>query len=365
MKQSRPLSILHVAEVLKGGTASYINEVLAYQVRCDEIGGLLVLAPYSQRNYLVQYAKVEYHYFDDFPSRLKNIISLAASFRKLYSRQALDIIHIHGTFAGVAVRLVGCWKRKKTKIVYCSHGWAFDRKSKPWKNTAIAYIERALSYLTDRIINISVHDNESALKRGISGNKLVLIKNGISDIPPVTPVANSPWPQGKIRLLFAGRFDQQKGVDVLLEALALGGETVHCVVVGDSSTSNIDMTIARNNVTFTGWLPRDELQKYMATCDAFVMPSRWEGFGLSALEAMRAAKPIIASRVGGLPELVADGYNGCLVMPESAVELAAVFAKLNLQDLPAMGLNSRTKYLREFNAEQMNNNIIELYHSIA
>lgn len=364
MKRSRPLSILHVAEVLKGGTASYINEILAYQIQLDDIETLLVLAPYSQRNYLVQHAKVEYHYFDDFSSRLKNIISLATSFKRLSSRQAIDIIHIHGTFAGVAVRLISGWNRKKTKIIYCSHGWAFDRKSKPWKNTAIAYIERALSYLTDRIINISSHDNDSASKRGISRDKLALIKNGISDIPPVAPIADSPWPQGKVCLLFAGRFDQQKGVDVLLEALALGGKTVHCVVVGDSSSTNIDMTIASENVTFTGWLSRDELQKYMASCDAFVMPSRWEGFGLSALEAMRAAKPVIATRVGGLPELVTDGYNGFLVTPESVAELVEVFAKLTSQDLATMGLNSRTKYLHEFDAKQMNNKIIELYQSI-
>lgn len=365
MKPRHPYSILHVAEVLKGGTATYINEVLLHQVSSDAIGTLLVLAPYSQRHYLVQYAKVQYHYFDDHPSRLKNIIALGKSFKKLKANHALDIVHIHGTFAGVAVRLVGGWNRSKTKIIYCSHGWAFDRKSKPWKNTVIAMIERGLSLLTDKIINISAHDNESASSRGISREKLVLVKNGISDISTALSLIEAPWQANKIRLLFAGRFDEQKGVDVLLDALALAGDSVHCVIVGDSSSTAIDINLPRKNVTFTGWLSQADLQVYMASCHAFVMPSRWEGFGLSALEAMRAGKPVIASRVGGLPELVEDGYNGILVTAESVAELAHAITDLDSTKLAEMGVNSRAKYLEEFNARQMNHKIIELYQSIA
>ncbi|MDR5172638.1 glycosyltransferase family 4 protein [Methylobacillus flagellatus] len=365
MKQRRPLSILHVAEVLKGGTATYVNEVLAHQVSSDEIAALLVLAPYSQRHYLAQHEKVEYHYFEDFPSRLKNIVSLAKAFKTLQAQQPVDIVHIHGTFAGVAVRLVGGWMRSKTKVIYCSHGWAFDRKSKPWKNTAIACIERGLSFLTDKIINISAHDQASAARRGIAASKLVLIKNGISDTATVATEASIPWPQNRIRLLFAGRFDQQKGVDVLLDALAITGDAVHCVIVGDSTSAAIDVHTPRSNVSFTGWLSPADLQRYMASCDAFVMPSRWEGFGLSALEAMRAGKPVIASRAGGLPELVEHGVNGILVTPEAVSELAAVMASLDSAKLAEMGANSREKYLKEFNAEQMNKNIIALYQAIA
>lgn len=94
------------------------------------------------------------------------------------------------------------------------------------------------------------------------------------------------------------------------------------------------------------------------------MPSRWEGFGLSALEAMRAGKAVVASQVGGLPELVQTGVIGMLVKPNSVDDLVQTLQSLTAANTTSMGQVSREIYESKFKAERMNKEILELYASL-
>lgn len=359
------IKVLHVAEVLKGGTSSYMQELLNYQVEHLDSSDIFVVGPKSQISHLTNLSSLNSFPYNDFPSRLKNIFELGRHVKKILNKHAIDLIHIHGTFAGVAVRLALAFAIKKPKIIYCSHGWAFDRESAPWKNALIGYVEFLLSFLCNRIICISQHDYESARRRYIPDQKLITIKNGIADVPQyeLNEVAVI-WPEKRFRFLFAGRFDKQKGVDLFFAAMQQLGEQAFAYVIGAQSLGDDVVFEPPSNVQLTGWLSRDQVSDYMKSCDVFVMPSRWEGFGLSALEAMRASKPVIATQVGGLPELIENGVNGFLIEKNNIEQLTAAMKKIAQLDHDAMGNAGRLKYERLFTSDILNRSILDLYNKV-
>jgi glycosyltransferase involved in cell wall biosynthesis len=99
-------------------------------------------------------------------------------------------------------------------------------------------------------------------------------------------------------------------------------------------------------------------------CDALVMPSRWEGFGLVALEAMRLGKPVIASRRGALTEIIEHGATGLLFDLDRPGELIDVLRHLDKVALAAMGVNARQEFLRSFTSERMNAELVTLYRTL-
>ncbi|MFL9610282.1 glycosyltransferase [Methylobacillus sp. Pita2] len=344
--------------------ATYLDEVLKFQGSHEAFHVPSILVPDAHLPYLHHAANANVHTFANVGNRILNLLQVAKALLKLQPLQHFDVIHVHGTFAGVTARLLYGWRRGNTKLVYCSHGWAFDRRSAQWKNSLIGLVEKSLSRLTDKIICISRHDFRTARQHGIDESKLLLVKNGVSDAEVVQSTQDIQWPQGKIRLLYAGRFDRQKGIDVLLAALQHVDARIHCFAVGDASLGDIDLGIKPDNVSYTGWLAPKDLQAYMASCDVFIMPSRWEGFGLAALEAMRAGKPVIATDVGGLPELVENKVNGFVIPADSPVALSICLNELDAETLKLMGINSRKKYELEFSALTMNQKILNLYQTL-
>jgi glycosyltransferase involved in cell wall biosynthesis len=353
-------SILHVAEVLKGGTASYIDELLSDQVRRYGAANLCLLVPASQVDSLTQRAGVEVVAFAD-GGRLSNMRALQRELRALLRRRRYDVVHVHGTFAGVALRSM-LWPGGRPALVYCAHGWSFDRQAAGWKLSLMAWAERLLALRCERIICISAHDQVSALARGLPARKLVTIANGIRDQAQVAGKVD--WPESKLRILFAGRFDYQKGIDVLYSAMQQLGPEYAAIAIGDASAGDFELRQQLPNVIQTGWLSRDAVQAYLQSCDVFVMPSRWEGFGLSALEAMRAGRSVVASKVGGLTELVQDGVNGYLVQADDSAALAAALRRCTPERVAAMGAAGRTRFESLFSAARMNQEIAALYQSM-
>lgn len=140
----------------------------------------------------------------------------------------------------------------------------------------------------------------------------------------------------------AGRLVGDKGFDVAIRALALVHRehpTTVLRLAGDGpARPELEALAAELGVThaldFVGWVAPDELPAFLATATVVVMPSRWEeAFGLVALQAAQAGRPVVASRVGGLPEVVEDGVTGTLVPAEDSDALAR--AVLDLLEDPA------------------------------
>jgi glycosyltransferase involved in cell wall biosynthesis len=162
------------------------------------------------------------------------------------------------------------------------------------------------------------------------------------------------------RLIFVGRLTAIKGLRVLLEAFIKARETranLHLTLVGDGDDRPYLEQIAEplgEAVQFTGYLSQGDVAKALAATDVLILPSFAEGLPVVLMEALASARPVIATQVGGVSELVEDGVNGFVVPPGDAESLAKRIAQL--ADDPTlrtrMGEAGRVKVCAEFDVQQ-------------
>ena len=256
-----------------------------------------------------------------------------------------DCIHLHSTFAGAIGRIGLALSRNRPPMVYCAHGWAFDMAGSLPKQAVLRLVERALAPACEGVIAISEYERQQAIAAGIAAERVVTVLNGIVDAPPPPP----PKPRPTRRVLFIGRLDRQKGFDILLDAVAPTTDRVSLRVIGSSVVGDQAwVATERPGVAMLGWCDEQRVRQELAWADCVVIPSRWEGFGLVALEAMRAGRAVIASNVGGLPEVVQHGETGWLVMPDDAAALRTALLSPSDSELIAAGAAGRRRFLRHF-----------------
>ncbi len=363
-KISRCVKVLHCSEMIKGGTASYLRELIPLQADSFGAANVNVLIPVSHANELPVPSGVKLEAFGGLAKgRFLNSMLLAGKALKIANREKIDVIHLHGTFAGFVIRPLFALLKPKIRVIYCPHGWAWDRTKSLLTIKLICLIERILALITDRIVCISNYEWQIAKDRaGIPANKLVLVRNAVSDTVPVAFGEEPKWLDGKLRILFVGRFDRQKGVDVLLSALEIMGDKVHAILVGGSVLEDtIETFVLPQNATLVGWKNSNQLQCYFDSANVFVMPSRWEGFGLIVAEAMRAGLPVVASKVGGLVEVVDDGVTGILVEPESPTALATAILSTDRESLIKMGKAGKERIAVNFSMQRLHDEMMDVY----
>lgn len=364
------IRVLHISEILPGGTATYLQELWSHQR--EQLGQAQVrfLLPGPQ---LEHAPDLPAHLVTGWPREgrdLRSLARLGTAINKEIAAFRPDIVHIHGTFGGVVGRIVLSARAKRPKIVYCSHGWSFAMDVSPLKKRLYAGLERTLSRASDAIITISDDERRLAVEAGLPPDKLLTISNGILEAPQGAGVSRPS--EGPIRLLFAGRHDRQKGLDILLAAMTkLGDMPVELDVLGEPlgedgrALGKGDASTARagGRVNYIGWVPRQEVARRMAAADAFVMPSRWEGFGLVAVEAMREGTPVIASDRGALPEIIDHGRTG-LIFKLDPEALADCLRQISRPQLRALGAEARSEFERRFTSHRMSEDILALYQRL-
>lgn len=172
-------------------------------------------------------------------------------------------------------------------------------------------------------------------------------------------------------LLFVGKTDDpRKGLDLLLRALKLVNEQISAdlLVVGPGNQNEPKRRAASlgvsNKVFFLGSVDPITLQKCYAICDVFVFPSRLEGFGLPLLEATQAAKPIVATNVGAIPELVENGINAYLADPNERSIAAAIITALEDKQNGRINKKFSKTALNNFSWERTARLTSELYERL-
>ena len=175
---------------------------------------------------------------------------------------------------------------------------------------------------------------------------------------------------GKLRLLFVGRLSKEKGVQILIHALKkLNNKDVLLTVIGDGKERGaienlIDCCGLSETIDFKGYVGwGKEIFSYMAMADCLILPSYSEGLGMVLLEAMANGTAVIGSRVGGIPEIIKDGYNGYLFEIGDADRLASrikilfedreLLAELSMNAIKVAKRNSRDKQLEKFKKAYM------------
>jgi glycosyltransferase involved in cell wall biosynthesis len=273
--------------------------------------------------------------------------------RALTRRIAPDIVQINSSKAGVLTRLA--LAGLDTRTVFTAHGWAFSGRSGA-AGALYGAAERAMAPLSDTVVCVSSHDLTLARERGIRPRGgLQVIHNGVA-----APAAvNRRAPAERLVLGCTARLAPPKDLITLLDALARPGcERWELRVFGDGPDRgqierHCDALGIAERVTLLG--NRDDVPAQLADCDAFALISDWEGLPYSILEAMAAGLPVLATAVGGIPDLVVPGSTGQLVPARDAVaagRVLAAWASSPAALLP-LGRAAHARILASFSRERM------------
>lgn len=357
-----PLSVIHVCEILPGGVASYLDEILPYQAARYGRENVVLVAPSDHAPFLRSAETISFVGYARSGRNLASISSLAAALRREIEARQPQVLHLHSSFAGAIGRLVAAGTAFDGRLVYCAHGWATDPGRSSRMRRVIQLVERVLFDASDAIVNISPHEQAFLPADWRSSPKLHLIQSGIANIPGLPPLSprggGEPW-----RLLFVGRTDRQKGFDLLMQEMKTLGPAAHLTAIGGSFSESAP-TVDLPNVDMLGWLPRDAIAGHMAGADFVVMPSRWEGMPIVALEAMRAGRPVIGADRGAFPHIIDHGRTGLLIDIDRPGFLERALSGVSRQEAREMSLRAREAFEQRFTSAEMNRRLIDLYEQL-
>jgi glycosyltransferase involved in cell wall biosynthesis len=361
IEQDGTLRVLHVAETVRGGIATYLNELHPLQRASFGRGNVHYVIPSDHRDDLVGFEDREITLFQREGRNFSSLFRMAFTALREIRRRQPDVVHIHSTFAGLVIRPVLLLKRGGPRVVYCPHGWAFSRETSKLSHQVTKWVERIFAKITDRIICISGDEFNEAVRAGISAKRLVVVHNGISRTRPSLDATSAIWPSQKTKVLFIGRLDRQKGYDLLIESARRLEELIDVRIIGASVIGKQENADTPRNVALLGWMNRNQIEAHLEVADLVVIPSRWEAFGLVAIEAMRAAKPIVAFRVGALPEIVEDGVTGMLCEPVSVAPLVDALQQASKLDLKAAGQRGHARFRQLYDIEMTHRALNRVY----
>jgi glycosyltransferase involved in cell wall biosynthesis len=305
------------------------------------------------------------------------------SFKELYSvirEKRPDILHLHSPKAAglgaLAGRLLGI-----KKIIYTVHGWAFNENRPFYERAGIALFSWITMLLCHRIILLSNREYKQTERFLFIKKKLLLIPLGIQ--PPIFMSIDGAkqFFAKKIRMEF-GDFDKRivigtvaelhrnKGLSYLVKAAAKVIENHPnsiFIIVGEGEerqqlekeASNLGL---ENAIKLLGYV--ENSSEYLKAFSIFVLPSIKEGLPYTILEAGSASLPVIATIVGGIPEIITDMKSGILVQPKNDKELghAISFMIEHPEERRSYGSALHEKVLKDFSIERMISETEKVYH---
>ena len=371
------LRILHV-HTLPIVSGSGISVLLMMQGSVDcgaEVG--LASAPGGELETLVGEAGMQFYPIRNFVSEVSPFRDLHALWQldRLLAREKFDLVHTHNSKAGFLGRLAA--RRNRIPIViHTVHGFAFHEKESWFFRHLFIALERMAARWCDQMIAVSQAMVEWAQREKIAPpEKFVKIYSGI-DVERFR--IETPSPELKSRfgiqpeetvIGVVSKLWEGKGHEVLIDAVARvldSGCEVKLLIVGEG---NLEVKLKdkvkhlgiEKNVVFTGFW--SDVPEITAILDISVLPSFYEGMGRVVLEAMAAGKPVVASRVGGIPEFVEDHVTGFLISPgdvEALVDrLKTLIGDSDLRQ--KMGQQGAQRMRHEHTEETMVNRIHQVY----
>ena len=312
---------MHIAQAA-GGVDRYLKMLLKYMNK-EKFENIVVLSE--------DYNKEDYRSFVDTYEIVKmqraigiNDLVAIHTIRKIIKKYQPDIVYAHSSKAGAVTRMADIGL--KNKCIYNPHGWAFNMRGSKLKKEIYKLVEKILAAFCSKIICISDAEKQSALRENIcKENKLQVIYNGI-DIQAYEERRHGALSSEKLNIPkdafvvgMVGRLSEQKAPDIFIKAAYLIKQEIknaYFIMVGSGEMEQEVRAYAEENgmsdcLKITGWV--DEPMDYIELFDVACLLSRWEGFGLVLPEYMLAGKPIVASRVDAIPNIIQDEENGLLV----------------------------------------------------
>jgi glycosyltransferase involved in cell wall biosynthesis len=278
-----------------------------------------------------------------------------------------DVVHAHASKAGFLTRLAAALRRRRGATVFTPHSWSFWAHE--WRSSLWLALERRAAHWCGAIVSVSDAERRAGVAAGVGSERQYhVILNGIDPAPFAGARRTVPG-----RILLVGRLAAQKRPDIAIRALArvrerYPGAQLDLVAHGPLEAGSRALVAElglQDGVRFLG--KRDDVPELLAKAECFLLTSDYEGCPYTVLEAMAASVPVVATRVGGVPELVADGETGMLFEPGDPEAAAAALQRVLGEREWARGLGEagRERVLREFDRERMVRDTSALYDSLS
>lgn len=309
----------------EGGQGRYLHE--AYQ-RVYKSNKFLIFSPCVNnfKNHISLFKKTKIVG--------KNILfSFLLQFKinEIVKKYALRAVHFQCGPGGIILI-----KKPKAKMICTVHHTYYQQYTLPgqeWKKI-LYLLEKTMYQKADKII-CDCEDTANALEKyyNLSRRKITVIPIGI-DLTRFKPLKNIKKIPNS--LIFVGRLDKRKGIDFLIETLPLVKRKILGIklfVIGSGKLKPklekyINNHHLEKNVQFLGFVPDKELLKWYNQTEIAVIPSAFEGFGITVIEAMACGMPVLATKVGGIKNIIKNGQNGILVEYGNKKQMAKQIIRL-------------------------------------
>lgn len=353
-----------------GGAQTHVYELLKHAIMQGYEVGII---SNKREGWLFEKAQelgavfFENHYFKNsfnpfnLLASLKKIQTIASEFKP-------SIVHVHSGSAGFMVRLA---LKNRIPTIFTAHGWSFTPGTPLFRRVVARWSERFVARYTSKIICVSKNDYQLALsKKIIAQDKLFQIYNSV----PLPELATTHKEKKVVTILFLGRLAPPKDLILLFNAFSSLPQELQMKsqinIVGDGPL----FEVWRNQSTQLGiedrvfWFGRqtyESSRRFFEDADIFILPTHWEGFPMTILEAASYGLPVIASGVGGVPEIV-DESIGYLIDTNNQKEGFKKALKKFIEDeqlRKECGVRARERVVNSFSLSEFLRRTFALYTS--
>ena len=352
--------LLSVCETAMGGVGRYqesLRRLRSHGFR------LAILLPDSDAKILPSDSDIQtFHRENRGVRSLYNLLTVFFAERRRLNPDFYFFNSTFTLFVLLALRLSG----DKRPAIYCAHSWAIaNYNPRSFKGRVVRIVEGNLCGLADLIINVSHGDSRLARTLGYRGHHVV-IENAVPDTTATdAPQFLTHMSDSDVHLLFVGRFDRQKGLDILLSAFERARQAnsgLRLFLIGEPVRGD-RIPDFPEGVSHHGWVSPQDIDLYYQAADLLVVPSRWEGLPLVVPEALRNGTPVWVSDRSDMGELIEKDVTGD-VFPLAVEPLADRLRTLRRNDLRSMRGAARASYERRFTLNRFGAEMSALFNQL-
>lgn len=311
-----------------------------------DVRPILLIRPWEKQNVFLSKIEEEGYDYLTIPvalykkSEKREYLRVARCFKTFWSiakKQELELIHTNGYFADLIGIPVA--RLQKIPIISTCHGFIKN----DIKLFAYNFLDHEVLRFTNKIIAVSQDIKNNLMRHGIRESKIVFIQNSV-DTKMDSVCARLQRDQARSALNlkeddfvigYVGRLSEEKGIRFLIQAMSVPVDSMlqmHLLVVGDGPQKIELENLVKSKglaerVVFMGFQSNPE--QWLSAMDVFVLPSLTEGTPMALLEAMSCGLPIIASAVGGIPDVIESGQNGLLIASGQPTEITNAIVTLS------------------------------------
>ncbi|MGO4483126.1 glycosyltransferase involved in cell wall biosynthesis [Rhizobium pisi] len=376
MEEQPPLRILHCFRSPVGGIFRHVRDLVEEHSKAGHEIGILCDSSTG--------GEYEDRLFDDIRPFLSlgltrvpirrsispsDIATMWDTYKKIKSLRP-DVLHGHGAKGGVLARLAGSAlrvNRYRVARLYTAHGGSLHYSRSSLGGQFVLRMERLQEYFTDALVFICEYERDTYTRKvGRPRTKTRLIYNGIGEreFEPIYTRSDA------VHFIYVGMLRDLKGPDLFIDAFAkterLLGRPLSALMIGDGPDRDRyrEMMVERGLGKRIGMLPAMRIHEAFAMAQNLVVPSRAEAMPYIVLEGLGAGKTIIASRVGGIPEVLGKD-SAALVEPGNSDDLARVMAEtLSTPGWHAKTMPSPEAVQAVFSSSVMARDVLKLYYEL-